>query len=135
MLLKEKIIKNSIKSNLLFQRLIKEHMYLIETNLQPVEKDNILKAKKLKQNFENLLSETVYYANGILSQAELDSNQFVTPLLADHVLREANHYLYLLNNLKIKRLCSFYLYIFKYNFFTRTTCNHRVSCRTKIIPF
>lgn len=30
------------------KRLIKEHMYLIETNLQAVGKDNILNSNKLK---------------------------------------------------------------------------------------
>ncbi len=58
---------------------MKEHLFFIETNLQPVEAANIAKANALKQSFEQLLAETVIYANGAVSEQSIKSNQFVTP--------------------------------------------------------
>jgi len=58
---------------------MKEHLFFIETNLQPVEAANIAEARMLKQSFEQLLAETAYYANGIVSEYTIQSNEFVTP--------------------------------------------------------
>jgi len=58
---------------------MKEHLFFIETNLKPVETANIAEAKVLKQSFEHLLAETVHYANGIISEDALNSNEIVTP--------------------------------------------------------
>jgi hypothetical protein len=58
---------------------MKEHLFFIETNLQPVEVANIAEANVLKQSFEQLLAETVYYANGVISENAIRSNEFVTP--------------------------------------------------------
>lgn len=69
----------SIETNLFFQRIIKEHLFFIETSLQPVESDLILEATNYKQNFEELLSKTVYYASGSISQSKKRTNEFVTP--------------------------------------------------------
>ena len=54
-------------------------MFFIETNLQPVETAHIARANMLKRSFEQLLAETVYYANGIISQDAAKSNEIVTP--------------------------------------------------------
>jgi Domain of unknown function (DUF2935) len=58
---------------------MKEHLFFIETNLQPVETAHIVEASVLKQAFEQLLAETVFYANGIISEDAVKSNEFVTP--------------------------------------------------------
>lgn len=58
---------------------MKEHLFFIETNLQPVAPNYIMEARILKQSFEELLSETVYYANGVISESSIKSNEFVTP--------------------------------------------------------
>ncbi|WP_300384617.1 DUF2935 domain-containing protein [Clostridium sp.] len=79
MLSKNDFIKFSIEINLFFQRIIKEHLFLIETNLQPVESNYILQSKMLKDGFEKLLAETISYANGSLSKCTIESNEFVTP--------------------------------------------------------
>lgn len=79
MLSRKEFIQVSIEVNLFFQRIMKEHLFLIETNLQPVEAANIAKANMLKQGFEQLLAETVYYANGVVSEGALQSNEIVTP--------------------------------------------------------
>lgn len=79
MLSQQDFIQVSIEVNLFFQRIMKEHLFFIETNLQPVEAANIKKADMLKQSFEQLLLETVYYANGVISEYAIQSNEIVTP--------------------------------------------------------
>ena len=66
---------------------MKEHLFLIETNLQPIEAANIAEANILKQSFEHLLAETVTHANGVVSEKAIKSNEFVTPytLMAEQV--------------------------------------------------
>src|SRR5699024_3982170 len=72
-------IRVSLEINLFFQRIMKEHLFFIETNLQPVEAKNIATAKMLKQQFEQLLADTVYYANGMISEKVIQSQEIVTP--------------------------------------------------------
>lgn len=79
MLSREAFIRASLEVNLFFQRIMKEHLFFIETNLQPVEAGYIAKANALKQSFEQLLAETTTYANGNISEKSIRSNQFVTP--------------------------------------------------------
>lgn len=79
MLSRQEFIRYSIEVNLFFQRIMKEHLFFIETNLQPIENAFILKANMLKQGFEQLLAETVYYANGVISESAIKSNEIVTP--------------------------------------------------------
>ena len=79
LLSQREFIQVSIEINLFFQRIMKEHLFFIETNLQPVEADNIAKAKMLKQQFEQLLADTVYYANGVVSEKAIQSDEIVTP--------------------------------------------------------
>lgn len=80
MLSREEFIRNSIEINLFFQRIMKEHLFFIETNLQPPAAEYKAQASRLKRNFEQLLSETVNYARRVnLSEETIDSNEFVTP--------------------------------------------------------
>lgn len=79
LLSRDEFARVSLEINLFFQRIMKEHLFFIETNLQPVEATNIAKAKFYKQSFEQLLSETVYYAYGVASKATINSNEFATP--------------------------------------------------------
>jgi len=69
----------SLEINLFFQRIIKEHLFFVETSLPPVETAAIQEAGKLKQGFEQLLGHTVYYADGVISENAIRSNEFVTP--------------------------------------------------------
>ncbi len=80
LLSREEFIRLSLETNLFFQRIMKEHLFFIETNLQPPEAENIAQANRLKRNFEELLAETLDYAerNG-LSERAIRSNEFVTP--------------------------------------------------------
>lgn len=79
MLSRQEFIRISIEVNLFFQRIMKEHLFFIETNLQPIEAANITEANRLKKSFEQLLAETVYYAKWIISGNAIESNEFVTP--------------------------------------------------------
>jgi len=72
-------IRISLEENLFFQRLMKEHMFFIETSLPPVNSDYITEAKNLKRGFEILLAETVHYANRAVTTDAIASNEFVTP--------------------------------------------------------
>lgn len=79
LLSREDFIRISLETNLFFQRIMKEHLFFIETNLHPVEADNIKEANLLKKSFEELLNETVMLANGAINKKAIDSNEFVTP--------------------------------------------------------
>lgn len=83
-------IRVSLETNLVFQRLMKEHLFFIETNLRPVEEANIQEARILKMSLEHLLSETVVYADGVISEDSIESHEFVTPftLKAEEVTME-----------------------------------------------
>jgi hypothetical protein len=76
---RQEYIRVSIEINLFFQRIIKEHLFFIETNLPPVETAFIGEANVLKQSFEQLLADTVTSANGIISENAIKSNEIVTP--------------------------------------------------------
>jgi len=75
----QEFIRISLEINLFFQRIMKEHMFFIETSLSPVETAYIAEANALKEGFEHLLSETVYYANRAISISVINSNELVTP--------------------------------------------------------
>ncbi len=79
LLSREEFIRISLETNLVFQRLMKEHLFFIETNLRPIEEDNIQEARILKRSLEHLLTETVVYADGVISKNSIESNEFVTP--------------------------------------------------------
>lgn len=79
MLSQQYFIKISLEINLFFQRIMKEHLFFIETNLQPVVPVLINEAGILKQNFEKLLAQTVYATKGVDLEEAIKSNEFVTP--------------------------------------------------------
>lgn len=79
MLSRLEYIRFSIETNLFFQRIMKEHLFFIETNLHPIETTYIAEAGGLKQHFEHLLAQTVYYADGVVSKDALLSHELVTP--------------------------------------------------------
>lgn len=79
MLSNQEFIIISLETNLFFQRIMKEHMLFIEISLTPVERSLIAEAGALKEEYEELLSETVYYANRAVSTSVINSNELVTP--------------------------------------------------------
>lgn len=78
MLSREEYIQISLEINLFFQRIMKEHMLLIETHLPPIDTALITEADVLKRSMEQILSETVILANGNISEDAIKSHAFVT---------------------------------------------------------
>lgn len=74
----EEFIRRSFEINLFFQRIMKEHLFLIETNLSPIETRLIKEATILKKSFEEILAETVILAKGNISEKGLKSKEIVT---------------------------------------------------------
>ena len=80
LLSRKEFIRNSLEKNLFFQRIMKEHLFFMETNLQAPQSDIIAEANNLKREFEQLLAETVNYSRRTaLSEEAIISNEFVTP--------------------------------------------------------
>ncbi|NLL40022.1 MAG: DUF2935 domain-containing protein [Clostridiales bacterium] len=79
MLSREDFIQVSLEMNLFFQRIMKEHLFFLETNITPAETALKEKAKVLKQGYEKLLAETAEHAGGAISDSALKSNSIVTP--------------------------------------------------------
>jgi hypothetical protein len=59
LLSRDEFIRISLETNLFFQRIMKEHMFFIETSLQPVEAANIAEADVLKRSFEQLKNNSI----------------------------------------------------------------------------
>ena len=78
MLARAEYIQISLEINLFYQRIIKEHMLLIETHLPSVETALITEANLLKKSMEQVLSETVILANGNISEEAIESHNIIT---------------------------------------------------------
>ncbi|MBU5436445.1 DUF2935 domain-containing protein [Tissierella sp. MSJ-40] len=78
MLSRKDFIKMSLEVNLFFQRIMKEHMIFMETAFPVIDSEYIIDANQLKRSFEELLSETVIFANGAVSNKVLKSDEIVT---------------------------------------------------------
>lgn len=71
-------VRTSIEVNLFFQRIMKEHLFLLQTNLQPAAGKYIEWAAGLKKEFERLLCQTITFADRNLPEQSLRANEFVT---------------------------------------------------------
>lgn len=83
MLSREEFIRESLELNLFFQRIMKEHLFFIETSAQPVDSRIKAQAASLRMSFAELLAQTIRAANGVVSEAVIGSNEFVTPFTLD----------------------------------------------------
>lgn len=79
MLSRQDFVKVSLEMNLFFQRIMKEHLFFLETNISPAETALTEEAKALKQGFEKLLAETTELAGGALCENAIKSKAIVTP--------------------------------------------------------
>lgn len=115
------ISKENVKDTELFwDDIMKEHSLFIRGLLDPSEKDNIKTSNKFANEFSQLIKKTEdatsMTINDVQSETIMETikirdfkmaaakgildckiRSVILPLLADHVLREANHYLRLLN--------------------------------------
>jgi len=79
MISREEYIRLSLELNLFFARIAKEHSFFIESAFTPKDADLAREADMLKNQFEMLLGETISLSNGVVSQASVESGEFVTP--------------------------------------------------------
>ena len=78
MLARKEFIQASLETNLFFQRIMKEHLALIEVNLPSVNASYITESNLLKSSFEDLLGETIIFGNCAIRESVLKSNELVT---------------------------------------------------------
>ncbi|MGO1469750.1 MAG: DUF2935 domain-containing protein [Tissierella sp.] len=78
MLSREKFIKFSLELNLFYLRIMKEHLFFIETSLSPSETNNRRMAELLKMSVEELMLEVLPLADEYISQGVIDSNELIT---------------------------------------------------------
>lgn len=78
MLANQEYIRTSVEVNLFFQRIMKEHLFFLQTNLQPIARDYMARANMLKKKFEQLMYRTLHCASHVVSKGALLSNEFVT---------------------------------------------------------
>lgn len=108
------------QQELFWNNIMKEHAQFIRGLLDPTEKDLILTANKYAEEYDKIirtlgsnpktsptdsLNETLNFKNFKLAGLEGILNckikSIIIPLLADHVLREANHFIRILKNFNI----------------------------------
>jgi hypothetical protein len=79
LLTRKEFIQISLETNLFFQRIMKEHLFFIQTSLPSINESEIDEANILKKSFEALLAETVIFGNCAVRNEVLQSNEIVTP--------------------------------------------------------
>lgn len=111
--------KEIYEQELFWNNIMKEHAEFIRGLLDPSEEELIFTADKYAQEYNNIiknysnnpnyltnasLDETIKFRNFKLAGEEGILNckvkGIIIPLLADHVLREANHFIRILENIK-----------------------------------
>ena len=118
---KEPFDRNYIyEQELFWNNIMKEHAEFIRGLLDPTEKELIATANKYAKEYEAILeqfkifqpnlknislNETISFRNFKIAGEEGILNckikSIIVPLLADHVLREANHFIRILNSINI----------------------------------
>ena len=83
MLSSNDFIKHSLEKNLFYQRIMKEHLLLIETHLPCGESGYITEARVLKLSFERLLGETILISKGLINCKEINCSDIVTEYTLD----------------------------------------------------
>lgn len=120
----EDIEKKSIReSELFWDRIMMEHTLFIRGLLDPTESELINTSNKFAREYFDLIEKAKNMTNATIASVTGDTlietiklrdfkkagtegieeckiKSIILPLLADHVLREANHYIRLLNNCK-----------------------------------
>lgn len=71
-------IRLSIELHLFFDRIMKEHSFFLETSFTEKNKDFKKIAQNYKQIFSDILTETIYLADGNISRDLLNSGEIVT---------------------------------------------------------
>lgn len=78
MLSNEDFVRQSLELNLFLLRIMKEHSFFLEAGFTPVNADLARQADAFKNQFEALLKEVVFIANGFISPDAASSGEIVT---------------------------------------------------------
>jgi len=78
MLSNEDFVRQSLDLNLFFLRIMKEHSFFLEAGFTPVNADLARQADAFKTQFETLLKEVVFIADGFISPDLVSSGEIVT---------------------------------------------------------
>lgn len=78
MLANEDFVRQSLDLHLFFLRIMKEHSFFLEAGFTPVNADLARQADAFKTQFEALLKEVVFIANGFISPDIASSGEIVT---------------------------------------------------------
>ena len=76
-------IIQSLELHLFFARIMKEHSLFLEAGFQIKDTELIEKAKWFREQFEQLLCETVEFSNGLVRSEVLNSGEIVTKFTLD----------------------------------------------------
>lgn len=118
---KEPFDRNYIyEQELFWNNIMKEHAEFIRGLLDPTEKELIITANKYAEEYEAILEQFNNYQNNLRNISLNETISFrnfkiageegildckiksiIVPLLADHVLREANHFIRILKSINI----------------------------------
>lgn len=69
----------SLELHLFFLRIMKEHSLFLEAGFLARDEEFIRRSEWFREQFEELLRETVKISNGMIGQSVLDSQEIVTP--------------------------------------------------------
>lgn len=71
-------VVNSLELHLFFGRIMKEHSLFLKAGFTPVNASFSNKAEFFKREFERILSQAVFLANGVVSDSVLCSGELIT---------------------------------------------------------
>jgi hypothetical protein len=91
MLSVQEFISRSLELNLFFLRIMKEHLFFIQSALSPKDTSLIYQANTLRIQFEKLLSDAVTLAAGMISAEVKTSQEIITPFTLN-AERTTRHY-------------------------------------------
>ena len=79
MLASEEYVRLSLDLNLFFGRIMKEHSFFLEAGFMSKDAQLGREADNFKLQYEMLIAQTISLANGAISPAVVNSQEFVTP--------------------------------------------------------
>ena len=78
MLSGEQYIKQSLETHLFFGRIMKEHSFFLEVGFTPKDSNYTQQADAFRNEFDGLLTESIYLSNGVVGPEVIASGEIVT---------------------------------------------------------
>lgn len=72
-------VRQSLGLHLFFARIMKEHSFFLEVGFTQKNSNLILKADRIRMEFDRLLADTITLSNGVVSCSVLQSGEVITP--------------------------------------------------------